>query len=183
MKKRYYIILAFVLIIISLVYNIAVGNRYVMETDLTDYSGDVGSLIVTIENDENTSDREIIRIADTQTSDGKLFVVLESVSSGRAWVDITEKNDPDILLGTDKVFVHQSGIITESDFFGRSTGGWIVPVAIIIFLAALITGLLVHIIKESKRDLYQYKNVRNIGFVIFIFFLFCRTTFNAQKSQ
>ena len=60
MKKRYYIILAFVLIIISLVYNIAVGNRYVMETDLTDYSGDVGSLIVTIENDENTSDREII---------------------------------------------------------------------------------------------------------------------------
>ena len=48
MKKRYYIILAFVLIIISLVYNIAVGNRYVMETDLTDYSGDVGSLIVTI---------------------------------------------------------------------------------------------------------------------------------------
>ena len=89
MKKRYYIFLAFVLIIISLVYNIAVGNRYVMETDLTDYSGDVGSLIVTIENDENTSDREIIRIADTQTSDGKLFVVLESVSSGKAWVDIT----------------------------------------------------------------------------------------------
>lgn len=172
MKKRYYIILAFVLIIISLVYNIAVGNRYVMETDLTDYSGDVGSLIVTIENDENTSDREIIRIADTQTSDGKLFVVLESVSSGKAWVDITEKNDPDILLGTDKVFVHQSGIITESDFFGRSTGGWIVPVAIIIFLAALITGLLVHIIKELKRDLYQYKNVRNIGFVIFIIFFF-----------
>ena len=172
MKKRYYIILAFVLIIISLVYNIAVGNRYVMETDLTDYSGDVGSLIVTIENDENTSDREIIRIADTQTSDGKLFVVLESVSSGKAWVDITEKNDPDISLGTDKVFVHQSGIITESDFFGRSTGGWIVPVAIIIFLAALITGLLVHIIKESKRDLYQYKNVRNIGFVIFIIFFF-----------
>ena len=39
-------------------------------------------------------------------------------------------------------------------------------------LGVLIIGLFIHIKKEMKRDLYQYKNVRNIGFALFLTGLF-----------
>ena len=49
MKKQFYIIFAVVLILLCFIYNIIVGNRYVIETDVNGYNGSADKLIVAIE--------------------------------------------------------------------------------------------------------------------------------------
>ena len=163
MKKRYYIILAVVLVCACFVYNIAVGSRYVLEKELYENISNADQLDITVD-----QEKEIIRITDKQLVDGKLYVTMESVSPGQADIIVSDKNEPDFLILMRPVYVHQMGIITEENFFGRSTGSWSFAVAAIVFLAVLLVGLLIHIRKEMRRDLYQYKNVRNIAFALIL---------------
>ena len=127
MKKRYYIILAAVLLCVCFAYNIAVGSRYVLEAELDGNISNVAELDITADQDE-----EIIEIAEGQVVDGKLFLTLKSVSPGKAFVMVKDKNKQDSLIYMQPVYVHPFGIITEKNFFGRSTGSWsFAPAAII----------------------------------------------------
>jgi len=167
MKKTFYIIFTAVLILLCLVYNIAVGNRYVIEKDINGYNGSVDKLTIAVE-----QDKEILKVIEPHIQNEKLYITLESASPGKAFIDVRETDDSESVFYAQSIYVHTFGIITEGNFFGRSTGSWSVSAAIIIFLAVLITGLLIRIKKELHRDLYQYSNVRNIGFVIFLIILF-----------
>ena len=160
MKKRKYFILAAAMLCLCFVYSVAVGGRYVMDVDIRGYSDKADRLQVKVEQDaEIGRDTEIIRVTDSHSDGDHFYITLESVSPGRVFV-------------LRSVYVHRLGIITEDNYFGKSTGSWCFPIAITIFLGVLIIGLFMHIKKEMKRDLYQYKNVRNIGFALFLTGLF-----------
>ena len=167
MKKRYYIILAAVLLCVSLVYSIAVGSRYVLDIDIQGYSDNAEATQIIVE-----QDTEIIKIKEQKTEGDHLYITLESVFPGKASVMVVPSDNHDVYLYFKSVYVHHFGVITEENLFGRSTGSWCFPVAMTIFLAALIIGLFIHIKKEIRQDLYQYKNVRNIGFALFLTSLF-----------
>ena len=62
MKKRYYIILAAVLLCVSLVYSIAVGSRYVLDIDIQGYSDNAEATQIIVE-----QDTEIIKIKEQKT--------------------------------------------------------------------------------------------------------------------
>lgn len=167
MKKQFYIIFAVVLILLCFIYNIIVGNRYVIETDVNGYNGSADKLTVAVE-----QDKEILKVTEYHIQNEKLYITVKSISPGKAFISISAEDEPDSLFHSPSVYVHAFGIITEENFFGRSTGSWSFSAAIIIFLAVLIIGLLIRIKKEMQRNLYQYNNVRNIGFVIFLIILF-----------
>ena len=167
MKKRWYFLFAAVLICICTVYSIAVGGRYVMDMNVYGYANPTDPLQVIIE-----QDTEILKVIDSHQEEDHLYITLESVSPGRVFVAVVSSKNPDAYIFTEAVYVHHLGVITEDTFFGRSTGSWCFPMAITLFLAVLIIGLCIHIKKEIQRNLYQYKNVRNIGFALFLTALF-----------
>ena len=172
MKKRWYFIFAAVLMCICVAYSIAVGGRYVMDVDIQGMSDKADQIQVTVE-----QDTEILKATDSHREGDHLYVTLESVSPGRVFVIVTHLDDPDSTIDMRLFYVHPTGIITEESFFGRSTGSWCFPIAITLFLGLLIVGLFFHIKKEVRRDLYQYKNVRNIGFALFLTALFIEQLF------
>ena len=172
MKKRWYFIFAAVLMCICVAYSIAVGGRYVMDVDIQGMSDKADQIQVTVE-----QDTEILKATDSHREGDHLYVTLESVSPGRVFVIVTHLYDPDSTIDMRLFYVHPTGIITEESFFGRSTGSWCFPIAITLFLGLLIVGLFFHIKKEVRRDLYQYKNVRNIGFALFLTALFIEQLF------
>ena len=172
MKKRWYFIFAAVLMCICVAYSIAVGGRYVMDVDIQGLSDKADQIQVTVE-----QDTEILKATDSHREGDHLYVTLESVSPGRVFVIVAHLDDPDSTIDMRLFYVHPTGIITEGSFFGRSTGSWCFPIAITLFLGLLIVGLFFHIKKEVRRDLYQYKNVRNIGFALFLTALFIEQLF------
>ena len=172
MKKRCYFIFAAVLMCICVAYSIAVGGRYMMDVDIQGLSDKADQIQVTVE-----QDTEILKATDSHREGDHLYVTLESVSPGRVFVIVTHLYDPDSTIDMRLFYVHPTGIITEESFFGRSTGSWCFPIAITLFLGLLIVGLFFHIKKEVRRDLYQYKNVRNIGFALFLTALFIEQLF------
>ena len=176
MKKRWYFIFAAVLMCICVAYSIAVGGRYVMDVDIQGWSDKADQIQVTVE-----QDTEILKATDSHREGDHLYVTLESVSPGRVFVIVTHLDDPDSTIDMRLFYVHPTGIITEESFFGRSTGSWCFPIAITLFLGLLIVGLFFHIKKEVRRDLYQYKNVRNIGFALFLTALFIEQLFLLSK--
>ena len=178
MKKRYYLIFAVVLGCICFIYNIVVGSRYVLEVTLSDNISNADQLQITVEQDE-----EIIKITDKQLVDEKLYVTMESVSPGRTFVIVADLNEPDSLLFMKTVYVNPFGMITEESPVGRSTGSWSIDAAAIVFLAVLLVGLLIHIRKEMHRDLYQYKNVRNIAFALILITLLAEQLINIFSNN
>ena len=151
MKKRWYFIFAAVLMCVCIVYNIAVGGKYVLDVDIQGWSDQADQLQVTVE-----QDTEILKATDSHHEGDHLYVTLESVSPGKVFVIVTPADDPDTTISMIPFYVHSTGIITEETFFGRSTGSWCFPIAITLFLGVLIVGLFIHIKKEVRRDLYQY---------------------------
>ena len=152
---------------ICIVYYIAVGRKYVMEMDVSGYFSQTEQCRITIE-----QDTEVLKITDSHSEGDHLYITLESVSPGNAFLVVENPNDTEAASMMRGIYVHPSGVITENTFFGRSTGSWCFPIAITLFLGVLLVGLFINIKKDIRRDMYQFKNVRNIGFALFLTFLF-----------
>ena len=99
-----------------------------MSFDVQGYSDKADQLQITVDQDE-----EIVKIIDYHVESEHLYITLESVSPGRAFVSVDSLDNPISNLGYRSVYVNRLMIITEDDFFGRSTGSWCFPIAITIF--------------------------------------------------
>ena len=137
------------------------GRSYTAEFDLRkEYaSADEINLVV---------DREgVVRITEKRLDGLKLFVRFEAVARGTTLVGIFDE-----VTSYSKVFyVHSLGIITEGDFFGHCTGDIVIPLAVLMFLAVLIDDLSRSYKAGVKENMYQYRNVSNLGMIIFLDFL------------
>ena len=111
MKKQFYIIFAVVLILLCFIYNIIVGNRYVIETDVNGYNGSADKLIVAIE-----QDKEVLKVTEYHIQNEKLYITVESISSGRAFISVSATDQPDYLFYSPYIYVHTFGIITEENW-------------------------------------------------------------------
>lgn len=172
MKKRWYILIAAVLVFICTAYNIAVDSRYVIEVAIPPDISSTNGLQITTELDGG-----MIKISDQQIKDHTAYITVESVSAGKVWLMATLEEMPDEILYFAPIYIHSFGIITVNDFFGKCTGGWMIEIAVLIFLASLIVGLFIHIRKEMRRDLYQYSSVRNVGFLLLLTVIFVHQIF------
>jgi uncharacterized SAM-binding protein YcdF (DUF218 family) len=162
MKKRRLALLGLALIILCFVYIAARGGIYTVKLNVPDTAGGAEDYQVEIEQSGET-----VRLEDKQLRNGVLRLTFSSVSRGRAYIHITGPG----FANMDGIYVHGLGIITWRDYFGDCTGGVIVPIAFALYLAVVLLSLIRQYREDVRRNLYQYRNVRNLGLMIYLGFM------------
>lgn len=71
-----------------------------------------------------------------------------------------------------EIYVHKNMIITEENYFGKSTASEVIPISITIILIYILYLLIKGYTYSIKENLYQYKNISYLGIIIFLSFFF-----------
>lgn len=108
---------------------------------------------------------EILRVMDKSFADGVLSLTLEGVSRGKAFVVVSDAGKD---LVAAMFYVHPLHIITAESYLGSSTGDFVLPLATAVFLAVLLFLLIQTYRADVRTNMYQYKNVRNVGLIIYL---------------
>ncbi len=110
------------------------------------------------------SDGGMVEVTEKAMEGGVLTLKLHGLEKGRCFVDVY---GPDDYIATEWLYVHGLHIITTNSFFGHSTGGWIIPILAALYLAILLGYMILQYRRGMRESLYQYKNIRHLGWIIF----------------
>ncbi len=137
------------------------GNAFHEALDLPEsvMGYDAQAFDVTIEQDGET-----VRLAAKTVSRGKLRLTFRAVSRGRAYFTVT---GPENYGHMDSIYVHRLGIITINGYFGRTRGGFVIPLAVVLWLAAVLAALIRSFRIGVRTAFYQHRNVRNLGWIFY----------------
>ncbi len=109
------------------------------------------------------SDGGMVEVTEKTMENGVMTLKLHGLERGRCFVDIY---GPDDYIATEWLYVHGFHIITTNSFFGHSTGGWIIPILVALYLAILLGYMILQYRRGMRESLYQYKNIRHLGWII-----------------
>ena len=166
MKKRGLIILAAVLIVICFLNILIRGKTLTVSIDLYRSEGKTAA-DYTVDLEAGSEIAEIIK---TELKEGKLLVTLHAKTSGKDFLRVADGEDG---VTYRLIYVHPTGVITEDGVLGNCTGGITVPIAGFVWTAVLFLSIIRKYREDIKNSLYRYRNVTNIGLIIFLaFFLF-----------
>ena len=158
------LIIGAVFFLIGLFLVVRLGSSYTMEIDTLGGSVDISQYRISLEQE---GEREIIGIRGKHIEDGRLLIELFSVAPGRAFVEV---NGPDDFSHLGVIYVHGTGVITRGSFFGYSTGAFVIPLLIALYILLILLFLTVHFLRSLKTSLYQYKNIRYLAWIIILVF-------------
>ena len=162
MKKRaiiFYIILAAALAAVTLAVCVTFGRTNTMQVYVgPDISDDKVNII--LEDDTGS-----LELTDRRLEDGVLSLTVRGVQQGRAFVSVQVSGDS---RHYDVLYVHQFDIVTRGYYFGRFNGDRVVPACAAVFLAALLAGMIVQYRRDMFRNMYQYRNIRDMGLILFL---------------
>ena len=165
------IILTIILIIITSLYIIIVGNTYTLRLENDKDIQSVENIIIKIE-----QDKKVVECTEKKIHNGKLILKFKSINEGYAFIDINYPGEAvDRMIG--KMYVHKLGTITFDNFLGDVTGGILVPISIFIIIVYSLYLLIKTFKIEMKKNLYQYKNIFYLGLIIFLSFCLIKQIF------
>jgi len=148
-------LLSSILIAISFAIILLMGRTYTFDIKL------IGNNKPVLESESN-----ILEIVEEKRINGNYIVKVKSIKPGKASL----KFDYGDYQGIKMLYVHKSMIITDNNYFGKSTGSEVIPISITIILVYSLY-LLIKEYRHSKEDnLYQYKNIVYLGIIIFLSF-------------
>lgn len=162
MDKKLLAAFGVLLAVISAVILLVMGRTYVFEIPVGGYSEEISDYTVKL---DQKSEGEVVRAAVTDLRNSRLYVTVESVSRGKTYLYVLERGEE---IFMDSVYTHSFGILTANSFFGRTRGAAAVPFAVILFLAALFIYRFRKLRNGLRKNLYQYRNINNLGWVIFL---------------
>ena len=139
------------------------GGEYVWSFDVGGYAASADEVRIDIE-----QDAESLIVADKRLDDTVLIVTLRAQERGRAIVTAFANGDG---IRMEVFYVHAFGIITVNSFFGACYGYGVVGWSVIVFLAALLVGIIRKYREDVARGLYRYRNVLDLGLIIYLAFL------------
>ena len=156
-------ILLFTLVLFSLTLIILSlnGRTYVYKTNVK--TDNIDNLIIEID-----QDKEIVKIIDKKIVNNNLYITLESVSKGKAYLQIKEEDTTSLEI----FYVHTFGIISKNTFLGRMSNDLVIPISIVIYIGFLLYYLIKKYLRSKKEDIYQYKNITYLGIIIFLSAMF-----------
>ena len=164
-SKAFYIILAIILAAISIAYVSVRGDTYVISFDVSNRADEI-----TTEDIDADGAGLIYEVTDTRIGDDKVEVEIRSIPGARG-TGIISVDLGDYLNTNKVVYVHRYGIITADDYFGNCTGGIIIPICTLIYLVAVVIGLIRKYRADVRQEFYQYRNIRELGALIYLFAL------------
>ena len=157
-NKLKILILAIILFIISFIVIIINGNTYTVSIHNVREESCIEEINIKIE------DETVAKCIDKSIENGTLKIKLESVSKGKTYVDVDDRE----FSYTFSIYVHDFGIITFNEYMGDCNGSIIIPISIIILLIYLLYLLIISYKNKKKESMYQYKNIAYLGIIIFI---------------
>ena len=143
---------------------------YTIKINYTDYTNNADELYIKI-NDEN-----VAKCIDKKIENGTIFFKVKSISEGKTFIDIINKDNQTFLFK--HLYVHKFGIITYDDYFGDSTCSVIVPISITILIGYILILIIKKYKEELNKNMYQYKNVAILGLIVFLIFAFINQLFS-----
>ena len=107
-----------------------------------------------------------VEILDEKKIDNNYYVKVKSKKPGKIFIALDYGNMNEMHL----LYVHKSMVITENNYFGKSTGSEVVPISLLIVLFYILYLLIKKYRNSIKNNLYQYKNIAYLGIIIFVIF-------------
>ena len=160
MKRRTLLWIGLALILFCAVTILAKGSSYTLGVPVGTLSGSADDFRVELE-----QDREVVRLTERRLDGGTLFLTFRSAERGKAFVDVSAPDGESI--GMEVLYVHPFGILSVNTYFGPSSGSKIIPVAVSLYLALILWYVICRYREGMRRSLYQYRNVRNLGWIIY----------------
>lgn len=170
MKKLFLPLLALLLTALCAVSLLLTGRTYTVRLPLSDFSKEADLTADEIELTD-ASDGAFAELTEKTVEDGVLLLRFRGKAPGKARFTAS-CNDRDRLFN---IYVHPGNLITYDNFFGRMTGDIVIPIAATVFLAAAVGWLILRYRANVKYSIYRYRNVLQLGLIIFTVF-FALTT-------
>lgn len=165
-KTKWKVLLLTVLLAaVSVIWCVTKGQAYTLEVAVMGEVSSVDDVKIEIRQDNGT---DIVRGTDSRLEDGVLKLRLQSIEEGQTEITFCDKSGMQFM--SVPVYVHLFGIITVHHFLGDSNGGVIIPVAASVWLFCVLALLIRGYRKNSRENMYQYKNIAYLGLVIFLAF-------------
>ena len=125
---------------------------------------------------EHNNEKEFNLIVEEDT--GKIDVIEKEEKNYQYLVKVRAKEPGKVYLFIDNgdfktgkvLYIHKNMVITENDFWGKSTGAEIIPISISIVLLYTLFVLIKRFRESLNLNIYQYKNIAYLGLIIFISF-------------
>ena len=149
-------ILSLILITISFVITVLFGNTYTVSFNIRDNNYKF--------NIENASGE--VKVLEKKEVKNKYIVKVKSKKEGKVYLNLVSDISGEIKV----LYIHKSMLITDNNYFGKSTGSEIFPISLSIVLIYILYLLIKRYNKLKKENLYQYKNIANLGIIIFVSF-------------
>ncbi len=159
-EKKTLWIIGSVFFLIGFLTIILLGSTYTLAREDVILSGSADDYTVTID-----QDHEVIRLTGKRLKEGVLYLDMRSVSRGRAFISVY---GPEDAVFMDSVYVHGLGIITVGNYLGKTRGAVIIPILVTLYLAILLCYAVKRYRKGMSESMYQYINIRNLGWIIFL---------------
>ena len=148
------------LLMLSFLMILIFGRSYTFKLDIPEGT-EVGDIRVDI---EELVGSNVTNISEMTVKDGKLHITFEAESRGKVFFTLTY---PDGHTYSDMIYVHRLNIMTINSFMGYTRGSRAIPFSGIAFLILLLYFYISEFRKGMRESLYQYKNVRNLGWIFF----------------
>lgn len=178
MKKRLiYFFVLFLLAIVSIMILFIGGNKYTIRQDLYNSGTKLEDYDFIIE-----QENEVIKINNKKIVDNEIIFEIESVNKGRAFIDIKNKDDSNLLYSR-VVYVHSFGLITEGSYFGKTKYDIVIPIYIVICILMFLLTLIRRYQISLKNNIYQYKNVLYLGLIIFLSIILLQNIFAITNND
>ena len=174
-KKIQFILLTIVLFFLSFLIIVLLGSTFIMKLDVPNDITNMEQINIEIIQDSN-----IIKCTNKKLKNNRLEITLESVNSGKAYVEISAEED---YYDFHLIYVHHFGVITYDNYFGKSRGDIVIPIFIFILLLATLTLFIKKYQKSIKETIYQYKNIYYLGLILFLSFASISQVLNIINNQ
>lgn len=159
------VIFAVFLIAFCYIYAYAVGREYSCRFEFFADELENNTPVVYFEDGSD----DCVDIIETRVEEGGSFYVkVRSKTPGKVYLAAKAGEHTSSLI---TIYVHPSGIITEQDYFGYITGGEVIRIFIVLYVAVVLAELIYKYRKAVKENIYTYDNILLFGLIVFVAFL------------
>ena len=160
MKNRTLVLTGLLLAVVCFAVILISGRSYTVKVPLEEKEGRFEDYSVEIE-----QKTPVVSLAHQRIENGTLYLEFRSVHRGKAFVDVYGPEGPIQFI---RLYSHYFGVLTYEKYFGDCTGGRIIPVAVSLYLALILWILFRRYRLDVRASLYQYRNVKNLGLMIYL---------------
>lgn len=167
-QKKALILFGAVLFAVCVAVLIVCGQKYTVQLQSFQLSqgfpSDLDSVSVKIENEDPGAE-----YTGCKMKEEKLLLRFSSLKPGITYVRVSFGDEKQAYF---RLYTHTFGVITYDSMFGDSTGDIAIPLAMLLFLAAVLYFVIRNYRENVKKSMYQYRNVMELGLIVFLSFWF-----------